>query len=403
MKRKKQECNSPSDQLDPIPNDLMVEIFSRLPGTSLMKFQYLSKFWFSIIRSKRFIDSFFSRSLNRGSRLLITLNNINENGEKRLFFFSASNEGANKYFPSSLVANLDMIIPSGDAHYHFPQGTIVHGFICCSYHGQFLICNLITRQIVTIPKSGDYKFTYNYLGYDPIDDQYKALCMMASQSDYGDIKHKVLTLGRGDNKNHSWRQIKDNTEPYMPSTKGICINGVVYYGASISDKNVIVCFDVRLEKICLMNPPFSIKYWDHDHGTNLINYKGKLAVICTTGLRASHGYGFILRILENVEKREWSKKTYKFPQSWLNSTMISSYSYIGINKTGEIILAPNVLPRNLEPFYIFYCDVTSQDIRRVRLEGIADDEEFMRHYGIGDKSVRYGYISSEYFEDITFL
>lgn len=282
MKRKEQECNSTSDQLDPIPNDLMVEIFSRLPGTSLMKFQYLSKFWFSIIRSQRFIDSFLSRSLNRGSRLLITLNNINENGEKRLFLFSASNEGANKSSSSSLVANLDMIIPSADAYYYFPQGTIVHGFICCSYHGRFLICNSITRQIVTIPESGDYmfrdyKFTYNYLGYDPIDDQYKALCMMASQSDYGDIKHKVLTLGRGDNKNHSWRQIEDNTEPYRPYTKGICINGVVYYGASRSDTNVIVCFDVRNEKICLMNPPFSIKYWDS--GTNLINYKGKLAVI----------------------------------------------------------------------------------------------------------------------------
>lgn len=83
--------------------------------------------------------------------------------------------------------------------------------------------------------------------------------------------------------------------------------------------------------------------------------------------------------------------------------MIHLYSYIGINKTGEIILAPSFLPPNLEPFYIFYYDLTSQDIRRVRLEGIADDEEFMRHHGIENNSVRYGSISSEYFEDITFL
>ncbi|XP_010419488.1 PREDICTED: F-box protein At1g30790-like [Camelina sativa] len=197
MKLKGRECNGTSDHSDSIPDDMTFEILGRLPGKSLMKFQYLSKFWFSIIRSQRFIDSFFSRSLSRGSRLLITFKNgeiINGNTEKRLFFFSASREGEQKS-SSTLVANLDMTIASTD------------------------------------------------------------------------------------------------------------------------------------------------------------NY-------CYTR---------------------------------------------GSNKTGEIILAPQLLSSKLEPFYILYYNVTSQGIRRVRLEGIADNEEFRRRYGIGKNGDCRVYMASEHFEDIAFL
>ncbi|XP_010431728.1 PREDICTED: F-box protein At1g30790-like [Camelina sativa] len=404
MKLKGRECNSTSDHSDSIPDDMTLEILGRLPGKSLMKFQYLSKFWFSIIRSQRFIDSFFSRSLNRGPRLLITFKNgelISRNTQKRLFFFSASREGEQKS-SSTLVANLDMTIAS-TVNYCYTRGTLVHGFLCCSHQGRFLICNPTTRQIVTLPEPGDNnKLTFKYLGYEPVDDQYKALCMMFSRGDFGDVEHKVLTLRRGDTKNLSWREIKDNTEPYGPSTKGICIDGIVYYGATRPNNRdkVIVCFDVRFEKISLINPPFNEEMWDH--GADLMNYKGKLAFV---GL-ADDFYNnqmIILWILDNVEKHEWSKITCQLRGSGLCHSKIRSYSFTGSSKTGEIILAPQLLSRKLEPFYILYYNVTSQGIRRVRLEGIADNEEFRRRYGIGKNGDCRVYMASEYFEDIAFL
>ncbi|XP_024016536.1 F-box protein At1g30790 [Eutrema salsugineum] len=273
---------------DHIPDDLEIDILSRLPGTSLMNSQYLSKSWFSIIQNQRFSDSFNSRSLNRGSRLLIAFNNCEfttKKADMRLFFFTASEEGENKS-SSSLVANLAMTIPSTVDYYYTRSGsgTLAHGFLCCSYQGRFLICNPTTRQIVTLPESGNdvnKKLTFKLLGYDPIDDQYKAMFMMASRCGDGDVVHKVLTLGGGDNiKTLLWRKIKDNTGPYVPYTKGICINGIVYYGATRPNTDrVIVCFDVRFEKISLMNPPLYIKSWEV--GTNLINYRGKLAIIHT--------------------------------------------------------------------------------------------------------------------------
>ncbi|CAH2048196.1 unnamed protein product [Thlaspi arvense] len=380
MKLKKQCMKLSRDHFDQIPDDLAVDILSRLSGKSLMKLRYVSKFWFSIIRSQRLIDSFIPRSLKRGSRFLIAFNNcefVVKKTDMRLFFFTVSDdEGENKSSPSSLVASLDMTIPS-TVDYHYTRGSA---------------------------NDDAKKLTYKYLGYDPIDDQYKAMCMTVSRRGHhgGDVEHKVLTLGggRGDVKTLSWRIMEDNTEPYVPYTKGTCINGIVYYGATRPNTNgVIVCFDVRFEKISLMNPPLNIKSWEV--GTSLINYKGKVAIIHTTPLRDS--YEIIVWILENVKTHEWSKKTRFFPHSSSDTIDMSSYSFIGINETREIILAPKLMPRNLEAFYIFYFDLTSQGIRRVRVEGLADDEEFKRHYGIGNNGSCPVSISSEHFENITFF
>ncbi|CAN7048763.1 unnamed protein product [Brassica oleracea var. botrytis] len=77
MKRKKEadgNCNgpiprrptgdetSPSSKFDSLPFDLKMAIVSRMDVSSLMKFRCVSKIWSSIIRSRGFIDSFFSMS-----------------------------------------------------------------------------------------------------------------------------------------------------------------------------------------------------------------------------------------------------------------------------------------------------------------------------------------------------
>lgn len=120
----------------------------------------------------------------------------------------------------------------------------------------------------------------SYLGYDPIDKQFKVLCM--TQSYVGPSpseEHQVLTLEYG--KKLSWRLIKCDIRHspvyvdyrYGQSTyDGICINGVFYYLAFVSWElhdgfPDIVCFDIRYEK-------FSFIKKAHQ-GMN-INYGGKI-------------------------------------------------------------------------------------------------------------------------------
>ncbi|WZZ40596.1 hypothetical protein YC2023_036855 [Brassica napus] len=54
-----------------IPVDLIVEILSLLPSKSIIRFQSVSKQWFSIIRSKDLVDTFLTRSKTRPHLLLV--------------------------------------------------------------------------------------------------------------------------------------------------------------------------------------------------------------------------------------------------------------------------------------------------------------------------------------------
>ncbi|KAF2540156.1 hypothetical protein F2Q68_00028602 [Brassica cretica] len=48
-----------------LPYDMEVETLSRLPGKSLMKFLCVSKTWSSLIRSQRFVASYYAAKPSR--------------------------------------------------------------------------------------------------------------------------------------------------------------------------------------------------------------------------------------------------------------------------------------------------------------------------------------------------
>ncbi|KAJ4869641.1 hypothetical protein Rs2_36934 [Raphanus sativus] len=56
-----------------IPLDLTLEILSRLPAKSIVRYQCVSKLWSSLITLPSLINSFESRSSSQPPRLLITV------------------------------------------------------------------------------------------------------------------------------------------------------------------------------------------------------------------------------------------------------------------------------------------------------------------------------------------
>ncbi|VVA92332.1 unnamed protein product [Arabis nemorensis] len=352
-----EESDKSPSKLDPIPSDVEVEILSRLPGKSVIKFRCVSKMWSSIIRSQIFVDSFFSVS-SRRSRFIIAFSN------SRLFIFSSSHEGEES---SSLAANLDMEIPSLTLA-HGSNCPSLDGFIVSCHGAHFTICNPTTGQVITFPTKG----TLTVLGYDPLHHQFKALSLLRSPSpppgqDHYCEMHEVLTLGAG---GESRNQVI--TPPYRPLTRGLCINGFVYYGAwSPAPTNpVIVCFDVRYERLSFIKVPKSVLSMQSD--SMLIEYKGKLASIARPPFAPFHS--FDLWILEDVKEHDWSKQTFELPFPLVNMTSP------GTNKAGEIIFAPKTLPHDAQPFFILYYNLERKDIRRVQIHGIADDQGFRRRY-----------------------
>ncbi|XP_010480573.1 PREDICTED: F-box protein At1g30790-like [Camelina sativa] len=355
--------NDQKDKLDPIPNDLEAEILTRLPAKSLMKLLCVSKVWSSIIRSQRFIDSHYALSSSTRSRFIVTCCN---NGAfapadfKRLFIFSSSLEVKS----SSLVAKLDMTIPFDVVLYSNFKCPSIHGFLSCySNNYQFIVCNLSTRQVITLPIKGPCAS----LGYDPVGRQFKALNLVSSPDrSLQFLVHEVITLGGTGEVSRS----QVTTARYYPFTDGLYINGSIYYGAWDERLDpLIACFDVRYENISFIKVPRDPLFWGN---SVLIDYRGTLASIFVNEFKPFQSFG--LWILEDATKHEWSKQTFELPFPLVNMTSP------GTNKAGEIIFAPKYLPGIGQPLFIFYYNVEKKDMRSVRLHGIADDEEFRRRY-----------------------
>ncbi|CAA7045649.1 unnamed protein product [Microthlaspi erraticum] len=77
MSQGKNRSSNPTkreDKSEPttIPTDLIIEIFSRLPGKSIARFRCLSKLWSSTLRRPFFTELFLTRSSGR-PRLLFVL------------------------------------------------------------------------------------------------------------------------------------------------------------------------------------------------------------------------------------------------------------------------------------------------------------------------------------------
>ncbi|XP_010462997.1 PREDICTED: F-box protein At1g30790-like [Camelina sativa] len=386
MKREKRQ----RIEADPIPLDLEEAILTKLPAKSLMKFLCVSKTWYSIIRNQRFVNSYYAMSSTiRSSRFTIAFccGSQAKFDDWRLFVFSSSYEDE-KY--SSLATTLHMTIPS----VYSASGCLsVHGLIGCTISGPFIVCNPSTNKYTILPCVGPRTF----LGYDPVGDQFKALTMVSyppppQPQDF--LVYEVLTLGGGES---SWTRNTFTSPPHFTVTNSKCINGFVYYAAWTPTRTtnpVIVCFDVRFERLRFIKAPMAVVCWEGE--SILIEYKGKLASIA----RHPHAdfRSFDLWILEDATTHDWSQQTFELPFSLGMGRNITSP---GTNKAGEIIFAPKRLSNDALPYYIFYYNVDRKDMRRVRLLGIADDEEFRRRYTIAGQC--YVSISPEHVETIASL
>lgn len=340
--------------------------------------------WSSIIRSQGFADAYYamSSSATRSRFTVAFSNSVFVKGDaQRLFIFSSSHES------SSLAANLHMTIPSLSLS-HVSDCPSVHGFVGCCHGFQFTICNPSTGQAFTLPCKGNR----TSLGYDPVDGQFKALSLVPTpvRGYHICVVHEVIKLGGGGGGVESRNMV--TSPPYSPLTNRLCINGFIYFGAWAPRPRtnpVIVCFDVRHEKISFIKMPKDILM----SYSVLIEYKGKLAYIVRHQPLSFRS--FDLWILEDVKKGVWSKQTFDLSYDLVNITSP------GTNKAGEIIFAPTKLSHCAQPFYIFHYNTQKKDLRRVRIHGIADDEGFRRHYGlVSDCNVS---VSPEHVESIAFL
>ncbi|XP_010519757.1 PREDICTED: F-box protein DOR-like [Tarenaya hassleriana] len=360
---------------DPIPLDLTVDILTRLPVKSLVRFLCVSKGWSSTISGRDFANSFMTRSLTR-PRLLLTF--IANN---KYVFFSLTHP-QNSDMESSSVATYVY-----DMNWSVDWAHPVRGLVCVGSPPNLAICNPSTNQFITLPKvKTRRKDIHSFFGYDPIDDQYKVLSMTVAKRREVAEEHQVLTLGT----RKTWRMI-ESTFPHWPRIEGLCLNGVLYYGAwcflETIKEDVIMRFDVRSERFDVMKVPQGSKWSWSDHPT-LISYKGKLACL-NYGGSSIH-----LWVLEDAEKQEWSEISSVFPPIWNDSIWDNELSFSGTIRTGELVMTSG---RFSLPLYVFYCHMERNVIKRVEIWGISE-HRVIRQYSRWRLKT-----SADYVESIEFL
>ncbi|KAF3594805.1 hypothetical protein DY000_02020203 [Brassica cretica] len=311
--------------LDSIPLDLISDILLKFPAKSLVEFTCVSNTWYSIIRSQMFIKTFMSMSISRPHILLTFKRNHNDDNE--LLFFSSPHTSQVSNDSSSVVSRHEMMISRtspGDYIIHSPS---VRGFLCCSHQHQYMVCNPTTRQVINLPEDHGFDHgtmkCYMHLGYDPSSDKYKVLRMVTQPASNLVSEHSVYKLERQQCSYYPWRRVEGGISNYIPSSNGVYINVIVYYEARIKpwiSSVVLVTFDFGSERFGQIKTP-------GENFTCLANYKGKLA-----GL-----------------------------------------SLLGTTDAGELVFAPSSFS---DDFDVFYFDIKEKTMRRIKVEGVTNDEEF---------------------------
>ncbi|CAH8376862.1 unnamed protein product [Eruca vesicaria subsp. sativa] len=369
-----------------IPVDLTVEILSRLPAKSIIRFQSVSKLWFSIIRSKDLADSFLIHSKTR-PRLLFTFKHFDS---RKRFIFSAPEHNTEQ---KSSTARHEMTI--SDLVYYI-KSRPVNGLICCTRDSSIAVCNPTTRQILKLPDvTLNGRDMYARLGYDPVEDQYKVLCVMMHDGYNGtsvnlEQEYFVFTLGC---QQQEWRKIENiDGDPYTDIKGGICINGGIYY---VIGHKKIVRFDVRSEKVEFINAPqedmlneedmekVAVYHHSNGHittinayGWTLVNHQGKLGA-------TDYRYFRLMRLWIQEEKEDaWRIMTCDVPTEWEDLFLEEEPSSPGEIHTGEVMLVSDTLEAS-KPFTVYYYDVVIESFRSAKVEGIADSEFRRGIQGIG--------------------
>ncbi|KAL1225951.1 F-box protein [Cardamine amara subsp. amara] len=355
-----------------IPNELILEVLSRLPAKSVARFSCVSKLWASIVYRPYFTELFLTRSSAR-PRLL----------------FALEEDGVWSFFSLPQHQNLWSHVVTADFHMKFPPDNMRiyshrdRQFSCGyasglfylyamlikkeDYNGVPVICNPNTGRYVNLPYLYRFRQCYSFFGFDPIDKQFKVLFMAYPSSP---DRNKILTFGTGELR---WRRIKCSIKHEIVS-EGICVNGILYYlgdrdgwGGFYEERYVIVCFDVRYEKFKFI---YLATFVDR-----FINYKGKLGVIFNDHY-TKDAKELRLWVLEDVEKQEWTKYAYtlRYDQFFSRIPFV-----VGVTAMGEIVLSMGEYTRE-EPFYVYYFNPERNTIQRVEIQGFGEYHKAFRNH-----------------------
>ncbi|ESQ30513.1 hypothetical protein EUTSA_v10012047mg [Eutrema salsugineum] len=308
-----------------------------------------------------FTDLFLTRSSAWPPRLLFA---VQIYGDKWCFFTSSQPQNPYDEESSSLVATADCHMKFLGDEWLETCG-YASGLICFRGHTAIseddnlpVLCNPSTGQFASLPLPKCINCWRSFLGFDPIDKQFKILFVSYPKHYEDDNQVEILTLGTG---NDSWKKIH-----------------------ALSEKFKFIHRDF-------------IRYQDR---TELINYKGNLGVITrpysTPGTRGQ----LCFSIIKDVEKPEpeWSEDIYSFWENQFPKCVVYDfweYLIVGVTATGGIVFS---MQDTSKRFYIFFFNPERNTLVSVEIQGFG-----AANHGTFQKRSRSVRVFVDYAEDLKFI
>ncbi|XP_074270653.1 putative F-box protein At1g46984 [Silene latifolia] len=251
---RRRNCNTSDASFVDIPEEIQIDILSRLTPKSLLRCRFVSKHWNDTLTIKTFLLK-HSRSSDKHSKLGFVAP-LNSWRKGSVISFDLNDDNTPKTTEFRIRAN-DVYFTDDFPMNNYYMSNICNDLICLfnPYSMRSGLINLKTRDFTHLPtitmKSEELFKSWYVLGFDPVHKVFKVLSII-----YGSTtKAAILTVG-----SKYWNPIDYK---YLPSSlikkspplwitiNSICLDGVIYWVPNYAIDNLIVltvvAFDLNRE------------------------------------------------------------------------------------------------------------------------------------------------------------
>ncbi|KAI3715077.1 hypothetical protein L6452_22044 [Arctium lappa] len=321
---------------DYICDELIVEIFERLPPKSLLRFTCISKSWFSRIVCPDFIRKHALRSAKNPQKVFIRhLTYFNRRVQS---FYTLHPEDR---LPLSSREGYIGITPHEFPGYNFHIVGSCNGILCLYDQKirKITLWNPSIRRKLTLPhhrslrdySSSGLQVAIGF-GFDPITDDYKIVKISYATYGRDEPESSIYTINTG-----IWRTIAFPTTLLINVSLACFVNGALHWLVT-EQGNIGHCYIIsfNLSKEVFDTIPLPEPSWE---STQLTIIKGYLAVI------ANEGHNSWI----------WLRKEYNNVASWSRDLKLNTGPYEGkISKVLQLTTNGDLLLTTQCEGYIFY-------------------------------------------------
>lgn len=256
-----------------LPDDLIIEILTRLPAKPLCKFRCVSKSWLSLLSSKQFIKTHLKISKKStdfaSHRIILRCRDNLKQFSVHPLFYEPIIDAFDTDYPINLPRKPFGVVGSCD------------GLICLAVDRiNLMLWNPSTRICKTLPdfdlkiNPGGY-FAYGF-GFDKSSDDYKVVLGFINGSrDLTEVIVLVYSLNSDE-----WKRIKNYEGPRMMDDPATFVNGKLHWIANHDhdhELGSIVSLDLETEEYEISQMPSYVK---SGHYSRLAASDGFLYVLC---------------------------------------------------------------------------------------------------------------------------